>query len=90
MGKPKKSKAKAKRTVRTSPSRRWLVHFNGDQQVVEADNCISGTDYVVFRKDGKDVAAFRTRDVGTPTEVEEGYEQEPELLAEVRPTGEAE
>jgi len=54
--------------------------WDRDSDVVEADTCAWGTEYIVLFKDGKQVAAYKRSEVA-------GTE---ELLAEARPAGETE
>ena len=61
--------------------RKWIVR---DGEVVEAAYYTEGTDYVQFWRDGKEIAVIPSSI--SFTEVVDG---ETELLAEVRPEGEA-
>jgi len=62
------------------------VKLEGREEFIEADFCGWGTKYVILRKNGIQVAAYRTGEVKSTEEIEDGG-QPTELLAEVRAEG---
>ena len=62
------------------------MKLEGREEFIEADRCTWGTRYVILHKDGVEVAAYKTGEVKSTEEIEDGG-QGAELLAEVRATG---